>query len=180
MALSITSSEKNTPKSNLFRKKSIPAVQLQLHTGVKGFFQGEHDFGPEKMEENNKSHCTKWSLIYIYIHLYTKKNTTREPLSNQKKNHGWFVCYYSLVSSLIIISLWPGTALPDSRHLPGHDAPAPRRNWWTASWIENGHSLRTCKWQSTWFQLVHDGTKLYIYIIVLQKKRGAISTKIRE
>ena len=104
MALSITSSEKKTPKNGPTFSKEINTCLLSSFSSTQErrfFFQGEHDFGPEKMEENTKSRSLH--KMKFNIHLYTKKNTTRGATyqTKNKKIHGWFVCCSSLVGSLI-------------------------------------------------------------------------------
>lgn len=111
LALSIRCSEmygiinnifrKNTQKSNLFERNQYLLSSFSSTQERRFFFQGEHDFGPETMEENNKSRSLH--KMKFNIHLYTKKTQQGEPLIKQKnkKIHGWFVCYYSVVGSLI-------------------------------------------------------------------------------
>lgn len=137
LALSIRCSEmygiinnifrKNTQKSNLFERNQYLLSSFSSTQERRFFFQGEHDFGPETMEENNKSRSLH--KMKFNIHLYTKKHNNGSHLSNKKQKNPWMICllFFSCWLPHPIIS-WPGTALPDSRHLPGHDAPAPRRN----------------------------------------------------
>jgi len=85
--LSITSSEK-TPKNPTFSKEintCCPASAPHRSEGF--FFQGEHDFGPEKMEENNKSRSLH--KMKFNIHLYTKNTTMGATYQTKnKKIHG--------------------------------------------------------------------------------------------
>ena len=107
-------------------------------------------------EKNDRSVWTltsKNNILFIKSSYIYQNNYYGEPTFKQK--NVWFVCccYCCWLPHLIVS--WPGTALPDSRHLPGHDAPLPLRNWWTASWrIENNHSLGTCNGRLV-FQRVH-------------------------
>ena len=171
MALSIASSEKNTRQIPPFPKKINTCCQTKPapHRSDSGF-PGEHDFGPEttdlkRWRETNTAKAYFWKdwsfclnfdlqkqhLIHkIKLHL-PKQLLRRADFQTKKIMYDLFVV--AVVGSLIL-SLWPGTALPDSRHLPGHDAPLPLRNWWTTSSIENNHSLGTCNGRLV-FQRVH-------------------------